>query len=63
VLGAGAYLGLGALLSAGHGAAAGDYGFVTLVERLFGLWGYAAAWLLWRGHIQAAPVELRGATS
>jgi hypothetical protein len=30
---------------------------VTLVERLFGLWGYVAAWLLWRGHV-AAPASL-----
>jgi hypothetical protein len=54
-LGAGAVLGIGALLSAAGGAAAGDLGFVTLVERIFGMWGYVAAWFLWRGHIRFAP--------
>jgi len=28
---------------------------VILVERLLELWGYVAAWLLWRGHIRGAP--------
>lgn len=55
VVGAGAFLGLSALLSAGHGTGPLDTSFLTLVERLFGLWGYAAAWLLWRGHIRAVP--------
>jgi hypothetical protein len=55
VVGAGAFLGVNALRSAGAGAAPPDLSFVTLVERLFGLWGYVAAWLLWRGHIAAAP--------
>lgn len=55
VVGAGAFLGVKALLAAGEGAASTDLSFVTLVERLFGLWGYVAAWLLWRGHIAAAP--------
>jgi len=27
------------------------FGFVTLIERIFGLWSYLAAWLLWCGHI------------
>ncbi|HVY31634.1 MAG TPA: hypothetical protein VHB79_34100 [Polyangiaceae bacterium] len=52
VVGAGAFLGVSALLSAGQGGAL-DTSFLTLVERLFGLWGYAAAWLLWRGHIRS----------
>jgi len=52
-LGAGAFLGVGALLSATEGAAPADLGFVTLVERIFGLWAYFAAWLLWRGHIRS----------
>lgn len=55
-LGAGAVLGVGALLSAAQGAAPTDLGFVTLVERMFGLWGYLAAWLLWRGHIRSSPL-------
>ena len=54
-LGVGAVLGVGAILSAADGAASGDLGFVTLVERVFGLWGYVAAWFLWRGHIQFSP--------
>lgn len=54
-LGVGATLGIGALLSATEGAATGDLGFVTLVERIFGLWGYFAAWFLWRGHIRFSP--------
>lgn len=53
-LGAGAVLGVGAMLSATDGAAPADLGFVTMIERMFGLWGYLAAWLLWRGHIQSS---------
>ena len=56
-VGAGAVLGVKALLAAGDGAALTDRSFVTLVERVFGLWGYVAAWLLWRGHIGAAPQQ------
>lgn len=51
-LGTGAFLGLGALLSATEGSAPADLGFVTLIEQIFGLWVYCAAWLLWRGHIR-----------
>ena len=54
-LGIGAVLGIGAILSAADGAAPGDLGFVTLVERVFGLWAYIAAWFLWRGTIQFSP--------
>lgn len=53
VVGLGAVLGVSAMLSAAEGAAPGNPGFVTLVERIFGVWGYVAAWLLWRGHIKA----------
>jgi hypothetical protein len=52
-LGAGAFLGIRALLAATQGAAPVDPTFGTLVERMFGLWAYVAAWLLWRGHIQS----------
>jgi hypothetical protein len=52
-VGAGAALGVRALLAAGEGADLTDRSFVTLVERLFGLWGYVAAWLLWRGYIRS----------
>jgi hypothetical protein len=57
VVGAGAIFGVGAILSATEGFAPTDLSFVTLIERLFGLWGYLAAWLLWRGHIQSAPAS------
>ena len=52
-VGAGAFLGVRAMLAAAQGTGPVDHSFATLVERVFGLWGYAAAWLLWRGHIQA----------
>lgn len=55
-LGTGAVLGVGALVSATEGAPAVDLGFVTLVERLFGMWSYLTAWLLWRGHIRSSPL-------
>lgn len=50
-VGLGAVFGVGGLLAAAQGDAMADTGFVTIVERIFGLWGYVAAWLLWRGHI------------
>jgi hypothetical protein len=49
--GVGAALGVSGMLAASQGAAPGDTSFVTMVERIFGLWSYVAAWLLWRGHI------------
>lgn len=52
-LGFGTALGVGAILSATEGGAATDLGFVIFVERIFGLWAYVAAWLLWRGHIKS----------
>lgn len=54
VVGVGATLGVGSLLAATNGLAPGDTSFVTMVERIFGLWSYVAAWLLWRGHIVGA---------
>ena len=53
-LGAGAILGVDAVLSAASGSVPTNLGFVTLVERMFGLSGYLVAWLLWRGHVRAA---------
>lgn len=53
VVGVGAALGLSAILAATSGAAPSDLGLVILVERIFGLWAYVAAWLLWRGYIVA----------
>jgi hypothetical protein len=58
-VGAGALLGVNAFLAATNGSASTDLGFVTLVERLFGIWGYITAWLLWRGHIRAADAQGR----
>jgi hypothetical protein len=54
-VGAGAMLGVGAMLAATNGSALTDLSFVSLIERMFGLWGYVIAWLLWRGHIQQSP--------
>jgi hypothetical protein len=56
-LGAGAFLGIKATLAAAQGTGLADHSFATLVERLFGLWAYAAAWMLWRGHIQSEPAR------
>lgn len=53
-VGAGAALGVSELLSAAEGRTSADLTFVTWVERIFGLWAYAAAWLLWRGYIKPA---------
>ena len=55
-VGLGGAIGVSAMLAATDGAAPSDLGFVTLVERIFGLWAYVAAWLLWRGHVGASPV-------
>jgi hypothetical protein len=52
VVGAGAVLGVGAMLAATNGSAPTDLSFVSFIDRMFGLWGYVTAWLLWRGHIQ-----------
>lgn len=54
VIGAGAFFGVESLLSAAEHGASPDLAFVTWVERIFGLWAYVAAWLLWRGHIRAS---------
>jgi hypothetical protein len=55
VVGLGAVVGVGSLLSAAEGGTPSDLSFVTTAERIFGLWGYVAAWLLWRGHIVNKP--------
>ena len=57
VVGVGAVLGIGAFLAATNGTAVADLGFVTLVERMFGIWGYITAWLLWRGHIRSSLTQ------
>ena len=57
-VGAGTVLGVGAMLSANSGTPPTDLRFVTLVERIFGLWGYITAWLLWRGHIRNTAVQV-----
>jgi hypothetical protein len=62
VVGLGATVGVGSLLSATEGGMPSDLSFVTMVERIFGLWGYVASWLLWRGYIVNEPVATgRGA--
>jgi len=53
-VGTSAILGVGAMLSATEGVAPVDLGFVTLIERMFGLWAYVTGWLLWRGQVQSA---------
>jgi len=50
-VGYGAFLGVGAILAASNGSIVQDAGFVVVVERIFGLWAYVAAFMLWRGHI------------
>lgn len=57
VVGVGAALGVSAILAATSATTPSDLGFVTLVERIFGLWAYVAAWLVWRGHIAAPLAE------
>lgn len=57
LVGLGAVLGIGAMLSATEGALPTDLGFVTMVERIFGLWGFTTAWLLWRGHVSSKVAE------
>jgi hypothetical protein len=59
VVGVGAVLGVESILSAANSTSSTTPGLVTLVERIFGIWGYAAAWLLWRGHIQATAHPLQ----
>ena len=56
-VGVGAALGVSAILAATSGTTPSNLGFVTLVERIFGLWAYVAAWLIWRGHIAAPSAE------
>ena len=54
VVGFGTVLGVDAMLSATEKSSFSDLGFVVLVERIFGLWAFVAAGLLWRGHIKAS---------
>ncbi|MBI3196592.1 MAG: hypothetical protein HYZ40_03580 [Rhodospirillales bacterium] len=52
-VGLGAVLGVSSILAAAEGpGSTADPGFVTVIERIFGLWGYLTAWLLWRGHMR-----------
>lgn len=51
VVGFGAVLGVESLLASTEGSAPVDLRFLTMVERIFGLWSCVAAWLLWRGFI------------
>jgi hypothetical protein len=56
VLGAGAIFGVGSLLTAAEGGSPSDSTFLAVTERIFGLWSYFAAWLLWRGHINGSRI-------
>jgi hypothetical protein len=60
-VGVGAAIGLSGLLSATQ-AAPSDLTFVTMVERIFGIWGSTAAWLLWRAQIVAPLKDQEHAT-
>ncbi len=51
VVGVGAIVGVSSLLTATQDGNLTDMRFVVTVERIFGLWGYVTAWLLWRGHV------------
>ena len=57
VVGFGAALGIESLVASTEGSAPLDLRFVTMVERIFGLWSCAAAWFLWRGYIIRDPVR------
>ena len=48
-----AVLGVDAMLSVAEGSSTSDLGFVIMVERIFGIWAYVVAFLLWRGHVKA----------
>ena len=63
VVGVGAALGISAILAATSGTAPSDLAFVTLVERIFGLWAYVAAWLLWRGYVVAPSAGISAGAS
>lgn len=54
-VGVGAGVGVQSLLAATKGGTLSDLSFITTVERIFGLWSYGAACLLWRGHIVDRP--------
>lgn len=51
VVGVGAVAGVRTLLEAAQGDPMTDTTFISLVERIFGVWALAAAWLLGRGRI------------
>lgn len=53
-VGAGALLGVNAILASSTGSAPTDQGFIILVERIFAIWSFITAWLLWRGQIRDA---------
>lgn len=52
-VGIGAALGVDSILSVASENTITDLSFVILVERIFGLWAFVVAWLLWRGHIKS----------
>jgi hypothetical protein len=54
-VGLGAVWGVASLVAATDGAPMTDISFVIVVERIFGLWCYAAAWFMWRGYLDQMP--------
>jgi len=54
-VGLGAVWGVTSLVAATDGAPITDISFVVVVERIFGLWCYAAAWFMWRGYMDQMP--------
>ena len=54
VVGAGAALGAGALVSAAEGAPLGDLSALHYLDRLFGSWCVATAWFLLSGRIRSS---------
>jgi hypothetical protein len=53
-LGAGAAMGIGALLAATDGEELRDFSAINTVDSVFGLWAVLTAWFLRRGHIRAS---------
>jgi hypothetical protein len=49
----GAAIGVSAILASTDGNVPAGLGIVTVDERIFGVWAFVAAWLLWRGLIEA----------
>ena len=53
VVGVGVAFGVGSLFVSAMGHGVADTDFVVFVERVFGLWAYVAAWMLWSGRVES----------